>query len=856
MAEAIAVISFTSAVISLLDAGARVLNRLREFSEASNEVPESFRHLNAQLPIVLDGLRRTEASAKAGNVDQRTQEALVPTVQGCRDRIQDLYRILESVLPSKTDSSIDRAIKAAKSLSKDKKVQKLLKDVDSYLTSLTFHNTSGDTVSSSPSVPGRRVNMTPVDRDKRFVDRPDVFHALDATLKEHGRAAVAGFGGVGLELPGSNDPRSDTLRTLHAWLSEGYNGSWMLVVDNADDIEILDQPLPSENGPKSLLQLIPHREHGRVLVTTRDRRVGERLAVRGRTVIVPPMSLSEGRTLLISYLPNARDDEKGGLDDLVGKLDCLPLAISQAAAYITENYVDVADYLALLGEGGEEMEALLSESFSDHRRGEAADNSVLKTWKISFDHITRRFSRAADMLSLMSMYDRQGVPEDLLRKEGEPKHNFINALATLQNFSLIGRTTSGGSYHMHRLVQIAIRTWLQLKGTLLEWKEVATCVLSMKFPSGEYGTWAACDLLIPHVRAVLEPGQLPRESLLKRAELLEKVARFDTFQDRWLLGHTRAIEAATLFEQILGPEAPQTLSCKGDTAYSLLELEEPRKAEQILVDIMPAMERVYGPNHLERLRNQGGQGWAKYCYGDFEAADTLLQAVADKCGEIWGPMHPDTLQAMNDVAANAAEISSEGVKKAVNIGRKVLAARIEIFGPDHIDDLETQGDLAEFLNSIGDHDESERYFKSTIAAQNRVYGAGNPGTLTLTNNLAVCYSRQSRYEEAVELEKAVLSQSIKVLGEDNINTLILRDNLVYDLENIGQEYEEIALQSRLILNYRDVIERSQRPFTKTLVPNAEKSLERALERLKARRYDGTATLLEESVEHLSIEEKN
>lgn len=270
----------------------------------------------------------------------------------------------------------------------------------------------------------------------------------------------------------------------------------MLVVDNADDIEILDQPLPSESGPKSLLQLIPHREHGRVLVTTRNRRVGERLAVRGRTVIVPPMSLSEGRTLLIFYLPNARYNEKGGLDDLVGKLDCLPLAISQAAAYITENYVDVADYLALLGEGGEEMEALLSESFSDHRRGEAADNSVLKTWKISFDHITRRFSRAADMLSLMSMYARQGVPEDLLRKEGEPKHIFINALATLQNFSLLGRTTSGGSYHMHRFIQIAIRTWLQLKGTLLEWKEEATCVLSIEFPFR--WVWDLVDLRLAH----------------------------------------------------------------------------------------------------------------------------------------------------------------------------------------------------------------------------------------------------------------------------------------------------------------------------------------------------------------------
>ncbi|KAL8941379.1 MAG: hypothetical protein Q9216_002283 [Gyalolechia sp. 2 TL-2023] len=855
MAEVIAAISFASAVISLLDTGTRVLSRLRDFSEASNEVPESFRHLNAQLPIVLDGLRRTEARAKAGNVDQRTQEALVPTIQGCRDRIQSLYDVLDSVLPSKTDSSIDRAIKAARSLSKDKKVQKLLKDVESYLTSLTFHNTSGDTISSHHSAPARRVNMTPADRDKNFVDRPDVFHTLDATLKEHGRAAVAGIGGVGLKLPGWNDPQSDTFRILHTWLSEEQNGSWMLVIDNADDIEILDQPLPSESGPRNLLQLIPHRQHIRVLVTTRDRRVGERLAVRGRTVVVPPMSLSEGRTLLTSYLSIARDHEKGGLDELVGALDCLPLAISQAAAYITENYMDVTDYMALLGEGGEEMEALLSESFSDHRRGEAADNSVLKTWKLSFDQITRRFSRAAEMLSLMSMYDRQGVPEDLLRRQGEPKHIFINALATLQNFSLIGRTTSGGSYHMHRLIQIAVRTWLQFKGTLLEWKEEATRVLSVKFPSGEYETWSACDLLIPHVCAVLELGQLPRESLLRRAELLKKVARFDRRQDRWLLGHTRAKEAATLFEQILGPEAPQALSCKVDTADSLIELEKPREAEEILVGIMPAMERAYGLDHPEILRNKGNQGWAKVRYGDFEAAGTLLQAVADERRELLGPMHPDTLLAMNNVAVNAAETSCEGEKKAVDLGRKVLAARIEIFGRDHIDVLETQGNLANFLDNIGEYDESERYYKDTIAAKDRIYGPGNPWTLTLMHNLAVCYNGQGRHEEAIELDRAALSQRIKILGENHIDTLMSRNNLVHDLEAIGQEHEEIVLQSRLILNYRDTIERSQRPFTENLVSNAEARLEEALERLDARWRDDTETLLEPSVENLSIEEK-
>lgn len=197
MAEAVAVISFVSAVISLVDAGSRVLSRLDEFNAASSEIPESFRHLNAQLPIVLDGLRRTEARAKAGNVDKRTQEALIPTIQGCRDRVAGLYDILEDLLPSQTDSSFDRVIKAAKSLGKDKKVQKLMKDIDSYLTSLTFHNTSADAAPVNHAQPVKRVNMTPADRDKNFVDRPDIFRALDVTMKEYGRAAIAGIGGVG-----------------------------------------------------------------------------------------------------------------------------------------------------------------------------------------------------------------------------------------------------------------------------------------------------------------------------------------------------------------------------------------------------------------------------------------------------------------------------------------------------------------------------------------------------------------------------------------------------------------------------------------------------------------------------------
>ncbi|KAL8907102.1 MAG: hypothetical protein Q9207_001593 [Kuettlingeria erythrocarpa] len=868
MAEAVAVISFVAAVISLVDAGSKVLTRLNEFNAASQEIPESFKNVYAQLPIVLDALRRTEARAKAGNVDRRTQEALIPTIQGCRDRVAGLYDILEDLLPTQRDSSFDRAIKAAKSLSKDKKVQKLLKDIDSYLTSLTFHNTSGDAAPINHPQPLRRLNMIPADRDKNFVDRPDIFRCLDLTTKEYGRAAIAGIGGVGktqiaveqcyryreshpssnllwlqagsvpkllqsckdacdrLHLPSNS--QSDTLRMLHTWLGEESNGSWMLVLDNADDLDTLEQRLPSETGPKTLLQLIPHKAHGKILVTTRDRRVGERLAVRGRTIVIPPMTLREGRTLLASYLPTARDYEKADLDELVETLDCLPLAISQAAAYMTENYMDVAEYISLLDAGGDEMEALLSESFSDARRGEAADNSVLRTWKLSFDQITSRFRRAADMLSLMSMFDRQGVSDELLRKDGEPRHVFITAVATLQNFSLIGKCTDGKSYYMHRLIQIAVRTWLQLKGTLAQWEGEATHLLSTRFPSGDYETWPICEVLIPHVRIVLEFGRLPQESLLQRAELLHKVAWFDRRQDRWQLAYDRADEASKSFERILGPEARETLSSKITAADALIELEKPREAVAFLTEILPAMERVYGPDHIETLRNKGNQGWAKFRYGDFSGADAQLREVARARERTLGFMHVSTLLAYNNVAVNASACSLDKddprAQEAVDLGRRVLAARQQLLGPKHIDVCEIQGNLAEFLDQTEQYAEAERCYKSAIAARDELFGPSNPWTLTLMHNLAVFYSSQLKYREALKLDREVLSARVQILGEDHIDTLMSRNNFCVTLDCIGEDWEELALQSRLLLNYRDAIERTQRPFTDTLISNAERHL--------------------------------
>lgn len=52
----------------------------------------------------------------------------------------------------------------------------------------------------------------------------------------------------------------------------------------------------------------------------------------------------------------------GGIDDiewLVQALEHLPLAITQAAVYVTENNITKEKYLSILEEGGEQIQELL-----------------------------------------------------------------------------------------------------------------------------------------------------------------------------------------------------------------------------------------------------------------------------------------------------------------------------------------------------------------------------------------------------------------------------------------------------------------------------------------------------------------
>ncbi|MGE0102561.1 MAG: NB-ARC domain-containing protein [Blastocatellales bacterium] len=124
--------------------------------------------------------------------------------------------------------------------------------------------------------------------------------------------------------------QDEAVNAVKRWL-EG-NAGWLLILDNADDLKVAREFIPSS-------------ERGHVLLTTRAQVTGT-IAVRNA---VDKMEPPEGATFLLRRLGKLKKDEplesvaeqlRTEAEDLSKELGGLPLALDQAAAFIDERNVN------------------------------------------------------------------------------------------------------------------------------------------------------------------------------------------------------------------------------------------------------------------------------------------------------------------------------------------------------------------------------------------------------------------------------------------------------------------------------------------------------------------------------------
>jgi tetratricopeptide (TPR) repeat protein len=587
-------------------------------------------------------------------------------------------------------------------------------------------------------------------------------HASNAARIEQGYRDIADQ----VKLAGRKDPQADVFKLVHDWLRNEQNGKWLLVLDNANDTAALSLPVSygqktqasgGDNAPpRYFSSYLPQSKNGSVLVTSRTRSVARQLAEENDIIPIEPMDEAGAQALLQKKL--GEEVNRDSTAELAEALEFMPLALVQAAAYIRQRALrcSVQQYLEMFHKSDRKRMDLLDNDGGLLRRDEKAKNSILITWQISFNYIHYARRSAADLLSLMSFFDRQGIPETLIRNQGgtgnrhkgeeaintdgensdsdnsmleaSVNDGFEEDVLTLRDYSFITLTTDATTFDMHRLVQLATRKWLEEQGQLEMWKQQYINNLCTAFPTGEHENWAQCRTLYPHARLALSQPPKSEESLRQWALLLYRAAWYAWRQGSLSDAGKLSMRSMKVRTKLLGREHKDTLSSMVMVGLATALAGRWTETEELGVQVMETSLRVLGEEHPDTLTSMGNLASTYRNQGRWKEAEELGMQVVETSLRVLGEEHPDTLTSMGNLALT---YGNQGRwKEAEELGVQVMETKKRVLGEEHPDMLTSMANLALTWKSQSQNDKAISLLEKCCKLQERILGPHYPHTET------------------------------------------------------------------------------------------------------------------------------
>ncbi|MFI0937603.1 tetratricopeptide repeat protein [Streptomyces sp. NPDC021020] len=599
-------------------------------------------------------------------------------------------------------------------------------------------------------------------------------------------AVVAAFAQAGTEVCGADpaDPRQAAGRFL-AWLEAGHR-RWLVVLDDVAD-------------PNDLTGLWPPAvPAGRTVLTTRRR---DAALARGdrRLVEVGVFTPREAVAYLDAALGAAgRTGSADELASLAADLGCLPLALSQAAAYIVDAGIRVGAYRERLARQVRTLADLSPDALPDDQA-----HTMAAAWSLSVEYADqlRPAGLARPMLELTAFLAPDGIPAAVLTdphaldylaeqarsgapapEAGAPEvtaEDAEDALRALHRVSLLtapGAEEDGAErrVRVHQVVQRATREAL---------------------PREEYGR--AADAAADALRAAWP--KVERDTALAQALRNCAAALMSCTDDSGCLYGSGANSvffragtswgeagqpgaAAAYFRHLaetaarhIGADHRHTLVARHNEAFWRGEAGDPSGAAGQFTAVAAAMERALGPEHPNLLTARHNIARCRGLAGDAAGAVAAFTALVADHVRVLGPDHPSTL-VVRDQHAEWRGIAAD-TAGAVELFTELLADRLRILGPDHPMTLATRNNLARWQGHAGDPARAAGSLAEIAADHVRVMGPDSPFTLNARHNHAHWVGHAGDPAGAVEAYVALLADRLRILGPDHPDTLATRHNL-------------------------------------------------------------------------------
>jgi hypothetical protein len=642
-------------------------------------------------------------------------------------------------------------------------------------------------------------------------------------------------------------PSGATVEERARWalsvISDGTTVShWLIVYDNAEDIDAVSRYLPAGGG--------------QVLITSQNQEWASRVA---RWIMVDTFEQEESVWHLRRVVSSLTGAEAAELATALGNL---PVAVTLVAAFLRNTLYPVADYLRQLA--AEPSSALEIDALRDYPKG------VTAAWDLSLGVLRQRSAAAARLLELFSVmgpnvalslvYDRP-MAELLERYDPALSEPLVMARVVQEatRLNLLRLDSATNEIQVHQIVQVVVRSRMTQEDLAGARADVQRLLLAAK-PRREVdnpATWARYRLLWPHLGpadVVSSADNQVRTLLIDRLRYIYVLADFNrgiteanAVARRWegmLAGLSDPAVARVLHSQLL-----QVRFNLANTLRALSRFEEARAMDE---EVLAEQVVLLGADHPHALATAGSLAADLRALGSYPAALTRDSQTYPVCVSQYGEGHQRALMAANNLGVSyrltgqvyealhldeqtlsrSAVTFGAGDPRTLTIARNVVRDRLEAgeypeaaadaqrvydecsaeLGADSPSALDAQVLLGIALRSAGRLIEAGAQFADAMLRLVARFGALNATTLACRLSNSANLVSLERYGEAETEALEVLAEYERALGTQHPHALVCHLNLATALHLKG-DHKQALVQVNTALEGLERVLGTQHPYS-------------------------------------------
>ena len=592
-----------------------------------------------------------------------------------------------------------------------------------------------------------------------------------------------------LHLVKPNDKEEEVLANVMEWLAA--NDDWLIVFDNA-------------NEPKELTPYLPSK--GQVLITTRNPHWRDSL-------VISVFSRQESIDLL-TRLTHQTECENG--QNLAEALGHLPLALTQAGAYMAETMTSFSDYLQIFYQARKEL-------WEDEKPPEDYRKTVQTTWDISVKRIQKELPGAVQFLYRAAFVSPDHIPEELFADETIDPLTLNRYLQKLQKFSLLAVGNHERTFFIHRLVQLTTKDRLSIEETQMILQKLLQRFHTLwNFSYKNPATWKEDRRIFWHLesfcREAFERNEMAKESAIFLNSLglyathvevdLSLAIRFfnqalkintslygrkthhaSTVLNNLGTAYQRLgdypiaicffLEAFETNSHLFGEKNPDVTLNLNNLGVAYQAQGYLQKAIDFFTKALEIDEVLYGENDQMIAADLNNLGTALLQQGHVQKAIDTLKRYVDIVGAAYGEEHPFFATGINNLGM--AHKEKRDFPSAIRNIAQALEIEKSLFGEEHPQAAAKLHNLGLIYLQLNDLEKAFDFLNRALKIREKIYKEEHGQVAETLNGLGGVYQAQNNLAKALEFFNRALKIQKKIYG-------IRSSEVALSLNNVGSVY--------------------------------------------------------------------